>query len=403
MLIEHMRRLTFLSCFLISVIGLSAQGVNFVNYSFEEAKTVASREGKFIFVDVYTTWCGPCRRMSKEVFTSDTVANYFNTNYICLKLDAENEREHGFFKTYVPSAYPSFYWLTAQGDLLASQSGYMDPIALLDAAKKAESSTLGVRLKLLEQRWSEGERTEVLLREYLFDLLPQVDPTRVRPLLNDYLCSLPADSLASRTIGEMIQGYSRTLTDDKICRTLLEYNDHYRQYFGKQDFDRIMYMLLVRIPMADKRIDHSQYLQDCNLINSLAFPHKEVYLRLLDVETALLDKKYTDGLKTAQSIMRCYEQEFPYLYAELCYTLIITGFFQSEYTPSEKECALCLDLAERAFSLAPSQCTLTYLAAAHARAGDYQKAYELVMYLPFYDKPTLSNAVYGMLNLKRPQ
>lgn len=403
MLIEHMRRLTFLSCFLISVIGLSAQGVNFVNYSFEEAKTVASREGKFIFVDVYTTWCGPCRRMSKEVFTSDTVANYFNANYICLKLDAENEREHGFFKTYVPSAYPSFYWLTAQGDLLASQSGYMDPIALLDAAKKAESSTLGVRLKLLEQRWSEGERTEVLLREYLFDLLPQVDPTRVRPLLNDYLCSLPADSLASRTIGEMIQGYSRTLTDDKICRTLLEYNDHYRQYFGKQDFDRIMYMLLVRIPMADKRIDHSQYLQDCNLINSLAFPHKEMYLRLLDVETALLDKKYTDGLKTAQSIIRCYEQEFPYLYAELCYTLIITGFFQSEYTPSEKECTLCLDLAERAFSLAPSQCTLTYLAAAHARAGDYQKAYELVMYLPFYDKPTLSNAVYGMLNLKRPQ
>lgn len=403
MLLENMRRLIFLFCFLMSVSCLSAQGVNFMSYSFEEAKAVASREGKPIFVDVYTTWCGPCRRMGKEVFTNDTVASYFNTNYICLKLDAENEHEHGFFKTYVPNAYPSFYWLTPQGDLLASHSGYMSPAALLDAAKKAEASSLGMRLKLLEQRWNEGERTEALLHEYLFDLLPQVDPTKVRPLLNDYLCSLPTDSLASKTIGEMIQGYSRTLADDKICRTLLEYSDHYRQYFDKQDFDRIMYMLLVRIPMADKRIDHSRYLQDCNLINSLTFPHKEMYLRLLDVEVALLNKEYADGLKAALSTIQCYEKEFPYLYAELCYTLIITGFFQSEYTPSETACALCLSLAERAFALAPSQCTLTYLAAAHARTGNYQKAYELVMYLPFYNKPTLSNAVYGMLNLKRPQ
>mgnify|MGYP003302537088 CR=1 FL=1 len=320
-----------------------------------------------------------------------------------MKLDAENERDHGFFKAYVPGAYPSLYWLTSQGELLDSHSGYMDASVLLEAAKRTESSTLNVRLKALEERWNGGERSEALLHEYLFDLLPKVDPTRVRPLLNDYLCGLPSDSLASKTIGEMIQGYSRTLVDDKVCRTLLEYSDNYRELLGKADFDRTMYMLLVRIPMADKRMNENQYEQDCNLIREMTFPHKEMYLKLLDVEELLLNKEFETGLQTALSAMQCYEQDFPNLYSELCYTLIITGFFKLDYAPTDAECALYLKLAEKAFDLTPSQSTLTYLAAAYARIGDFQKAYELVMYLPFYGKPTLSNAVYGLLNLQRPK
>ncbi len=398
-----MKRILSFSCLMTIVVNLCAQGIHFSKLSFDEAKALATQEGKSIFVDVYTTWCGPCRRMAKEVFVDKSVADYFNANYICLKLDAENEREHGFFKAYVPSAYPSLYWLTSQGELLDSHSGYMDASVLLEAAKRAESSTLNVRLKALEERWNGGERSEALLHEYLFDLLPKVDPTRVRPLLNDYLCGLPSDSLASKTIGEMIQGYSRTLVDDKVCRTLLEYSDNYRELLGKADFDRTMYMLLVRIPMADKRMNENQYEQDCNLIREMTFPHKEMYLKLLDVEELLLNKEFETGLQTVLSAMQCYEQDFPNLYSELCYTLIITGFFKSDYAPTEAECALCLKLAEKAFDLTPSQSTLTYLAAAYARVGNFRKAYELVMYLPFYGKPTLSNAVYGLLNLQRPK
>lgn len=398
-----MKRLTILFCLMMAVWDLSAQGVHFAEYSFDEAKRLALQEEKMIFVDVYTTWCGPCRRMSREVFVDEAVASYFNDHYICLKLDAEHERRHGFFELYTPSAYPSFYWLTSQGELLDSRSGFMDATALLEAARHAESSTLGIRLRALEQRWNDGDRSAELLKEYLFELLPQVAPDRVRPLLNDYLCGLPADSLASRTVGEMIQGYSRTLADDKVCRTLLEYSDCYRRYFGKQEFDRIMYMLLLRIPMADKRVDTARYAQDCKLIESLDFPHKEMYVKLLDIETKLLDKEYAVALTAALPIVQHYEQEFPYLYSELCYTLIITGFFESAYMPSEEEGALCMGLARRAFELTPSQSTLAYLAAAHARMNDYQKAYELLMYLPFYAGPTLSNAVYGLMNLQRPE
>ncbi len=58
-------------------------------------------------------------------------------------------------------------------------------------------------------------------------------------------------------------------------------------------------------------------------------------------------------------------------------------------------------LADRAFELDPSQCTLLYKAASMARADKFQKAYELLASLPFYGEPTLSSAVYAKLNLKR--
>ena len=49
----------------------------------------AAKENKLIFIDAYTTWCGPCKKMSKEVFTTDTVANYFNRTFVNYKFDME--------------------------------------------------------------------------------------------------------------------------------------------------------------------------------------------------------------------------------------------------------------------------------------------------------------------------
>ena len=74
----------------VSLLLLSAvigQGIEFFHGSWEEALAEAKKQEKPIFVDAFTTWCGPCKMMSRSVFTEEEVGTFFNENFISLKID----------------------------------------------------------------------------------------------------------------------------------------------------------------------------------------------------------------------------------------------------------------------------------------------------------------------------
>ena len=58
---------------LLLPLWVCAQGVNFRPLSYTEAIELAAKENKMVFIDFYTTWFGPCKRMSKEVFPQQEV------------------------------------------------------------------------------------------------------------------------------------------------------------------------------------------------------------------------------------------------------------------------------------------------------------------------------------------
>ncbi|WP_017731976.1 thioredoxin family protein [Nafulsella turpanensis] len=58
----------------------------------EEAYAKNLEEPRKIFVDVYTDWCGWCKKMDRETFADASVAAYVNENYYAVKLDAESDR-----------------------------------------------------------------------------------------------------------------------------------------------------------------------------------------------------------------------------------------------------------------------------------------------------------------------
>jgi len=104
-----MKRLTTTLFALIIALGAMAQGVAFEpeGTTLEQASAKAKAENKLIFLDCYTQWCGPCKKMAREIFPQQKVGDYFNQNFVCIKLDAEKEGREAA-KKFGVTAYPTF-------------------------------------------------------------------------------------------------------------------------------------------------------------------------------------------------------------------------------------------------------------------------------------------------------
>lgn len=108
---------------LISTLTLSAQGIEFFHGSWEDAIEIATKQEKIIFVDAYTTWCGPCKRMSANVFTREEAGSFYNENFINVKIDMEKPDGRNFGSKYPVSAYPTLFFLDPKGKMLKKVVG----------------------------------------------------------------------------------------------------------------------------------------------------------------------------------------------------------------------------------------------------------------------------------------
>ncbi len=66
-------------------------GIKFVNISnWNEVLLKAKNEGKYIFVDCFATWCGPCKEMDKNVYPMDKVGLLVNEKFISVRLQMDS-------------------------------------------------------------------------------------------------------------------------------------------------------------------------------------------------------------------------------------------------------------------------------------------------------------------------
>ncbi len=108
---------------LVLTINASGQGINFFHGSWEEAKELAAKEQKLIFVDAFAKWCGPCKRMAKNVFTQAEVGDYYNENFINLKIDMEEGMGLTFRNDYPVRAYPTLMFIDEKGEMVKKVVG----------------------------------------------------------------------------------------------------------------------------------------------------------------------------------------------------------------------------------------------------------------------------------------
>lgn len=115
-------------------------------YTFDEAVKLSEKKPKKIFIDLYTDWCGWCKRMDATTFKDPAVAKYMNANFYPVKFDAEQKEEvkyRGHTFTYFPAgnrgvhelayslldgklSYPSYVYLSEKQERITISPGYKE-------------------------------------------------------------------------------------------------------------------------------------------------------------------------------------------------------------------------------------------------------------------------------------
>lgn len=136
---NDLKKTIALVCLLLTTVISTAQ-TNFRSLSFEQALDAAKKENKLVFIDFYTTWCGPCKQMARNVFPQTKVGDFVNPRLVAIKLDAEKEGKD-YAKLFNVRAYPTYVICTPEKKLVNSFSGSMsaeDFIAKLTQALDPE-------------------------------------------------------------------------------------------------------------------------------------------------------------------------------------------------------------------------------------------------------------------------
>lgn len=113
--------------------------------TFEEAMKKMDKEPRKVMIDVYTDWCGWCKRMDATTFHHPEIVQYVNENYYAVKLDAEQKADINFagraYK-FVANGRRGYHELAAE--LMAGRMSY-PTVVYLDESKKVLQAIPGFK------------------------------------------------------------------------------------------------------------------------------------------------------------------------------------------------------------------------------------------------------------------
>jgi thiol:disulfide interchange protein len=114
-------------------------GIRFKSMTLEKAKQVAKESDKLIFIDAYTNWCGPCKRMAATSFMEEEVGEIFNDRFENIKIEMEKDADGPeVARLYKVRAYPTLLVINSDGKLIKQSVGFMTADQLIAFANSIE-------------------------------------------------------------------------------------------------------------------------------------------------------------------------------------------------------------------------------------------------------------------------
>lgn len=241
--------LTVLALLAFTITGF-AQGINFEHGDWASVKAKAKKENKIIFIDFYTSWCGPCKMLSKNVFPQKSVGDFYNKHFINYKLDAEKGEGPALAKKYGIKAYPTLIFANANGDFLHQGVGGMQAEALIELGKTAldPNKQLG---KLLKGSDTEIKDMPAHLRKLSQERLPYNDKYEA------YIKSLKKKELFSKETYDLMVELGGYAAEGFTFDMILKNREAFAKAVGQKEINYYFYRKFLSKSYSAKRKEGS--------------------------------------------------------------------------------------------------------------------------------------------------
>jgi thioredoxin-related protein len=167
--------------------------------SWEQVLAKAKAENKYIFVDCYTTWCGPCKQMSKNIFPQAEVGKFYNDHYINIKVqldttDADNEEVRSWYADgkklatqYEVHAYPTYLFLDPNGQIVHRAVGSSDAAKFV--AKGQDALDPQKQYYTLKQQYAKGGSDAAALYKMAMAANDAYDLSFAKKVADEYIAT----------------------------------------------------------------------------------------------------------------------------------------------------------------------------------------------------------------------
>lgn len=335
-------RFTGLLLLFISILFYNtstAQGIEFFHGTWKEALVEAQKDDKLVFVDAYAKWCGPCKKMAKNVFTKAEVGDFYNENFVNLKLDMEEMDGVTFGHEYPVSAYPTLLFLNAKGELVKKSVGGKQANDLIELGKSAILSyDKSADYAIL---YDEGNRDFDLMMNYVKELNKVKKPSL--KISNEYINSKPDITAEQRA---QFLYTAVTESDSRLFTEMVKSKDLIMKTVSAEDYNAKVKTLALKTVEKAVEYDYADLLKDAvSAYKSADAGDNKRFEQEANMHYNLLSGNYDEWKSQSEKYLKKYGKKDPSLYKAQLSALKQEFAHQKDY--NDYACDVCKQMVKK--------------------------------------------------------
>ena len=218
---------------LVHMATFAQEGVNFEDLTFDEALAKAKAENKFVFVDCYTSWCGPCKYMAQAVVPQKSMGDFFNPRFGSVKFDMERGEGKELNEKFGVKAYPTFLILRPDGTLQHKIVGGTGMIEMF-IEKVERGLNEKTSLDYLDKKYEKGKLNKKELVRYQIALLDANEEMKSGKVLEELNVQLNDEDKLQKEFWPILK---KEVYGSEGFKFVLDHSDVLYKNVGKEQID----------------------------------------------------------------------------------------------------------------------------------------------------------------------